>query len=226
MENKLEKVTDNSLNSYLTSMGLAAKLNEKEKNQFLEISKAYNLNPFKREIYCVKYGDTLSIIVGYESYIKRAERSGLLDGWSIKTEGVGNDLKAIVTINRKDWRLPFVHETYFREYVQNNRFWKEKPITMIKKVAIAQAFRMAFSSEIGGMPYTSEEIVENETAYAEIIEIKDCSVIIEQVNSCTTLDELMQVWKENKAYQKEIDFINAKNNKKTELENGTSNQSI
>ena len=204
-------------------MGLAPSLTDKEKMQFLEIARAYNLNPFKREIYCTKYGNTFSIIVGYESYIKRAERSGLLNGWSVRTEGSGNDLKAIVTIYRKDFAQPFEHEVYYIEYVQTktdgtpNSFWKNKPITMIKKVAISQAFRMCFSYEIGGMPYTAEEIVENETVYIEAVDVKDCSEALEAVKNCKTQDELKTVWSDFKDLQKEVEFINAKNAKKGEL---------
>lgn len=172
-------VTDKELTNYLTAMGLANKLSEAEKLQFLSISKAWNLNPFKREIYATKYGENFSIVVGYESYIKKAERTNLLNGWKVTTTGdvKDNSLKAIVKIFRKGWAEPFEHEIYYSEYVQKtkdgsiNKFWREKPITMTKKVAISQAFRLCFSEEIGGMPYTAEEITE-ETVYAEIIEPK------------------------------------------------------
>ena len=45
--------------------------------------------------------------------------------------------------------------------------WKEKPVTMIKKVAIVQGFRMAFPDEFGGMPYTAEELPDEMTKPAE-----------------------------------------------------------
>lgn len=164
-----EQVTNVQLVGYLDAMGLSSKLNDKEKTQFLEIAKAFGLNPFKREIYCSKYGEgqyaVMSIIVGYETYIKRAERSGQLDGWNVSTDGNVADgtLKATITIHRKDRSYPFVHEVYYTEYVQKkkdgnvNSFW-QKAITMTKKVAIAQGFRLCFSDEIGGMPYSSEEM--------------------------------------------------------------------
>lgn len=174
MENNKLQTTNESLNDkqligYLDTMGLAAKLTEKEKTQFLEISKAFGLNPFKREIYCSKYGEgqyaVMSIIVGYETYIKRAERSGQLDGWNVITDGKVEDgtLKATITIHRKDRKVPFVHEVYYSEYVQRkkdgtvNSFW-QKAYTMTKKVAIAQGFRLCFSDEMGGMPYTADEM--------------------------------------------------------------------
>ena len=172
-------VTDQILISHLDALGLTSKLNEGEKNTFLQISKAFNLNPFKREIHISKYGDNLSIITGYEVYIKRAERTGLLDGWNATTTGSveSGDLKAIVTIYRKDRAHPFVWEALYSECVQKTRegkvtkFW-EKSAFMTKKVAISQGFRLCFSDELAGMPYTADEMPEQiqmeETTYTEI----------------------------------------------------------
>ena len=68
---------------YLIAFGLASQLTEPEKLQFIEIAQAFKLNPFKREIHVAVYGEgeyrRLSIITGYEVYLKRAERPGKLD---------------------------------------------------------------------------------------------------------------------------------------------------
>jgi len=174
MKNEIQTTTAierEKIVSYLETMNLTTNLTKQQVQQFIEISQAFGLNPFKREIYASKYGETFSIIVGYETYIKRAERSGRLSGWNVTTVGqlnqanlAASDIKAIITIHRKDFEHPFVHEVYFVEYAQKtrdgslNKFWREKPLTMIKKVAIAQGFRMCFSDELGGMPYTADEI--------------------------------------------------------------------
>lgn len=180
-------VSDTELLMHLDNLGLTSKLNEGEKNTYLQIAKAFNLNPFKREIHVSKYGTgeyaKMSIITGYEVYIKRAERSGQLDGWDVKTEGKTEDdsLKAIITIYRKDRKYPFTHEVMYSEYVQKTKegkvtqFW-EKAFTMIKKVAISQGFRLCFSDELGGMPYTTEEMPEqNQTIDTTHVEIKNDS---------------------------------------------------
>jgi phage recombination protein Bet len=167
-ESNIQVIEEKQLIDYLDVMGLATQLNDQEKKSFLQIAKAFNLNPFKREIYCSKYGAQLSIITGYEVYIKRAERSGMLDGWNVVTEGSASDnsLKAIITIHRKDRKHPFVHEVLYSEYVQKTKeghitkFWL-KAITMTKKVAMAQGFRLCFSDELGGMPYTQDEITQD-----------------------------------------------------------------
>lgn len=167
-------VTDQILISHLDALGLTSKLNEGEKNTFLQISKAFNLNPFKREIHISKYGENLSIITGYEVYIKRAERTGMLDGWSATTSGSveDGDLKATVTIYRKDRSHPFIWESLYSECVQKTRegkvtkFW-EKAAFMTKKVAISQGFRLCFSDELAGMPYTADEMPEQEARTEE-----------------------------------------------------------
>ena len=189
--NSVSLITDSELLMHLDNLGLTSKLTEGEKNTYLQIAKSFNLNPFKREIHVSKYGEgsyaKMSIITGYEVYIKRAERSGLLDGWDCKTEGTvkDNDLKAIITIYRKDRKFPFVHEVYYSEYVQKTKtgsitqFW-EKAITMIKKVAMSQGFRLCFSDELGGMPYTSEEMPE-QTHDIRYEEIKSTVTVIPEI---------------------------------------------
>ncbi len=187
IENQTEIVQREKLAEYLAAFGLSAQLTKAEASQFIEVAQAFNLNPFKREIYCIPYGEgdkrKLSILTGYEVYLKRAERTGTLDGWKAWTEGTispktvtkqikkrdggtwnkevtvwEGDLKAVVEIYRKDRGRPFTHEVLFSEYAQDNEMWGGKPHTMIKKVAIGQAFRLAFPDECAGMPYTAEEL--------------------------------------------------------------------
>lgn len=207
-----KQVNDTELIMHLDNLGLTQKLTAGEKNTYLQIAKAFNLNPFKREIHVSKYGEgqyaQMSIITGYEVYIKRAERSGQLDGWHVITEGKPDDnsLKAIITIHRKDRKFPFVHEVYYSEYVQTTKagevtkFW-QKAYTMIKKVATSQGFRLCFSDELGGMPYTSEEMpeqpktedIKHEVVYTAIepeIDLEDCKAQLIVASSEENLTEI------------------------------------
>lgn len=143
----------------------------------LQIAKTCNLNPVKREVYFIKYGNNpMAVVTGYEVYLKRAEASGQYDGMELTSEGNVKDgsLKGMIKIYRKDWTRPLVHEVVYSEYVQHksdgtiNKFWKEKPVTMIKKVAVSQGFRMAFPEQLAGLPYTSDEMIDQE----HIIDIK------------------------------------------------------
>jgi len=140
---------------------------EKEVQLFLQIAKTCNLNPFLKQIYLAKYGTAPAVILtSYNVYLQRAEKSGNYAGLETTTEGSveNGDLKGIVKVYRKDWTNPLIHEADYSEYVQRkrdgsiNKFWKTKPKTMIKKVAISQAFRLAFPCDFEGMPYTNEEI--------------------------------------------------------------------
>ena len=266
MKQQIEKshaVDVEKIKKYLQTMNLASNLSTAEVEQFIEIAQSFELNPFKREIYANKYGDKFSVIVGYETYIKRAERSGLLSGWNVKTEGtidrqnlMNSDLRAIITIWRKDFQFEFIHEVYFIEYVGRRRdgsvtdFWKNKPITMIKKVATAQGFRLCFSDELGGMPYTSEELSTIE-AEAEIISsakltpkperkkkseaeapqsnelIKEAisfdpgriESLKEAINSCESVDSLVEIWKSNSDIHSNPDFKNTMTARKNYLKN-------
>lgn len=153
---------------YLNGMGM--KIPQKYANQFIEICRAYGLNPFKRECYAVGYNDKWNIITGYEVYIKRAERTGRLDGWKVETRGSMPDMTATITIYRKDWKMPFEHTVLFSEARQSSPVWQKQPIFMLKKVAIAQGFRLCFPDELGGMPYTSDELPEIERPAERIVE--------------------------------------------------------
>lgn len=144
-----------------------ANLTKEEAVQFTQIAKAFALNPFKREIYAIAYGNgqyrKCSIITGYEVYLKRAERTGKLDGWSVDITEDGK--KATCTIYRKDWKMPLIHSVFLEEAInlkdgKPNSVWAKMPKFMLRKVAIGQAFRLAFPDELGGMPYLAEEITD------------------------------------------------------------------
>jgi phage recombination protein Bet len=163
------EITKEMINEYLALYGYDKKLNPQEKKEFETKAILYQLNPWKRELHCVFYIDGynnrhFSAVTGYEVYLKRAERSGKLSGWEIdvscieKNNGKIKEAKSTIKIYRNDWKMPLIHSVMFSEYDQNNKMWNGKPITMIKKVNIAQGFRLAFPDELGGMPYTSDEM--------------------------------------------------------------------
>lgn len=152
--------------------GSETKLTEPQKKLFIQLAVKNQLDPFKREIYAIPYGDKMSVVTGYEVYLKRAGASKQLDGWKCWVEGEGDNMKAVVEIKRKDWTTPFTHEVYRSEYDSKKSLWLSKPITMLKKVAIAQAFRLAFPNELGGMIYTADEMMDAQPieSSAEIIQ--------------------------------------------------------
>ena len=153
---------------------IAPNATDKELFMFMGIAKSYGLNPLKREIHFVKYGNApASIIVGYEIYLKRAERTGKLDGWKCWIEGD----KAIIEIKRKDQSIPIKWEVDRKEFDKQQSTWKAMPNFMLKKVAIAQGFRLAFPDELGGLPYLAEELpatahITSESLGKDVVDVK------------------------------------------------------
>ena len=237
-KNRINTIDVAKLQTYLNAMGMANNLTQGEFEQFVEIAQGFGLNPFKREIYANKYGDKFSVIVGYETYIKRAERSGLLAGWSVVTTGAVNFIKpkestlvATITIHRKDFQFPFVHEVHFSEYYGTRRdgtltdFWKNKPVTMTKKVAMAQGFRLCFSDELGGMPYTAEELnaMEAETIQTQKQPLEqkpviNVDVLIAQVEAAKSKSDLIDIWKKHPEHHGNPVFKTAMTDRKKALE--------
>lgn len=237
--NQLQKTeilpeTVQDINTYVTEIMASSGCNlpHHHYDKFFSVCRIYNLNPVKKEIYGIPYkkknGEiTFSIIVGYEVYIKRADSSGKLKGWSVVTDGEGANMKAVITIHRSDFDAPFIHEVYFDEYAQYtwndgkkvlNSFWKSKPRTMLKKVAISQGFRLCFTEYCGGLPYIREEI-ESEP---EIEQVKrtpfDNPVSVQSGEPETqpepeknlTPYEMRQIVNQKFAHEKSADFFRAK----------------
>jgi len=171
-----QKIQKETIMGFLKAYGFTKNLSETEQNQFIQIALAGNLDPFKREIHIAVYGEgenrKVSILTGYQVYLKRAERTGKLDGWRAWLEGSGSEMKAIVEIFRKDWSHSFRHEVYWEEAVQKKKdgsptqFWVKQPRFQLRKVAVAQGFRLAFPDELGGLPYEeTAELQDNGTAH-------------------------------------------------------------
>ena len=185
--NEENKVTQDLLLDYLRTMNKG--LSEQQTKQFLAVAGTFGLNPWKREVYAVtfktKNGVEMSIVTGYETYIKRAEANPNYDGYDIEFKGEferktitkqgdygpytvselvpNGDVSCICTVYRKDRSHPIREEVFFDEYDQKNSMWKSKPRTMLKKVAIVSAFRKAFPFDLGGMPYTNDELPDRMT---------------------------------------------------------------
>ena len=186
--------TKEKLLLYLEIIGVAKLMTQHEKDYFIETAQAYCLNPFKREIHCVPRWSgnkrIFAVITGYDVYIKRAERTGKLDGYGFVTEGKTPALKTVITIYRKDWSHPFEYEVNFDEVVQRKKdgsisLWDKMPKFMLRKVAIAQGFRLCFPDELGGMPYTADELAEGMGIPNAGVEEPETPATKPQLNSVT-----------------------------------------
>ena len=160
------QITAKLLNDYFAT--LTDKLTDVQRNQFAAVAQAFGLNPFKREIYATTYrnkeGQTvMSIVTGYEVYLKRAEMNPNYDGFETEFNVVDKQMNCTCKVYRKDRRMPITSTVWMAEYSTGRSLWATKPRMMLEKVAIATAFRRAFPTDFGGMPYTNDELPEHMT---------------------------------------------------------------
>lgn len=150
---------------------------------FMHLCKAKQLNPFIREAYLIKYGsEPATLVTAKDALEKRAIKNQNYNGKKvgiyvmvietgelIRREGTiyikekEKIIGAWCTVYRKDWENPVTVEVNLEEYIVRkkdgtlNTNWANKPVTMITKVAKAQALREAFIEDLSGM-YEQEEI--------------------------------------------------------------------
>lgn len=103
------------------------------------------------------------------------------------------------TVYRKDWENPVSVEVNLDEYIGRkkdgtvNANWTNKPVTMVTKVAKAQALREAFIEELEGM-YEQEEVNVNlnDISEAEIItdDIEDIQDNTNEKSNDLTADDI------------------------------------
>jgi len=161
------------------------RVTDQEAYIFLQICKARRLNPFTGEVHLIKYSNTepATIVVGKDAFTKRAEEHETFDGFKagiiVRTKdgkiehregsAVYPDETLVggwARVQRKDRSIPFYNEVTLSEYTQYKkngevqRFWREKPATMVRKVALVQSLREAFPSDLGGLYDQSEMGVE------------------------------------------------------------------
>jgi len=155
---------------------ICEKATEKEIHVFLQICKAQNLNPFIREAYLIKYNDRspATIVVGKETFLKRAMKSAKYSGHVVECEGSvdkknfrDSDMTATAKVHMNGFAVPITVTVDYVEYVgvkkdyhsgveAPNSMWKSKPKTMLKKVALMQALREAFPDDCGGLYEVTE----------------------------------------------------------------------
>lgn len=158
-------------------------LTDGEFTTLCQIGHATGLNPFLREVWAVKYGNSpASIFIGRDGYRKVSQEHpnynwhqvdavyendsyDVIDGnpkhkYNVKNRGklVG----AYCIVNKKNTERVTYLYVDLNEYSTGKSLWSSKPATMIKKVAEAQGLRMAFQGMFSGT-YDESEQWENKT---------------------------------------------------------------
>ncbi|WP_295748693.1 phage recombination protein Bet [uncultured Holdemanella sp.] len=151
---------------------------------FINLCKSQGLNPFIKDCYLIKYGNTLpaQMVVSKDVFLKRAERNSEFDGLDagiIVLNGESGELayrkgafylkdrEEVVggwaDVFRKNTSHPTHIEVSVEEYAGRtkdgklNSQWGAKMATMIRKVAITQALRETFPNDFQQM-YSEEEM--------------------------------------------------------------------
>jgi phage recombination protein Bet len=180
---------------YLVS-GDSRTVTDQEVVFFINLCRYRGLNPFLREAYLIKFGDSpATIIVGKDVFTKRAANHPDCAGWQagvivrhgnelIEREGslVLDDETLVggwAKVYRNSWKEPLKVAVSLREYERRGkdgkpqRSWAEMPATMIRKVALVQALREAFPDEFGGM-YVAEEMgIEPSSLPTNVVNVRE-----------------------------------------------------
>lgn len=185
------KLSTTIVNNFLVR---GEKVTQREAVGFMMLCKARNLNPYTNEAYLVKFKDKAQIIVGKEAFMRKAEinpsyeghEAGLIVMRNKEVVELPGTFKlesdqllgawAKVYVNNK--KFPVYQSVSLKEYTTGKSTWNDKPCTMIRKVALVQALREAFPSDLGAM-HTNEELGVDESQLNKI-EIDTKDIIEEQ----------------------------------------------
>ena len=185
------KLSSAIVKNYLVAGG--GNITDQEVKLFIALCSAQKLNPFIKEAHLIKYGtNPATMVVSKDVYQKRADKHPDYRGKKagiivLNQKGeidyrVGTfyipDVETLVggwcEVYRKD-REPERVEVSLNEYIGRkkdgtvNSQWIGKPATMIRKVAVAQCLREAFSTEFQGL-YIPEEMNVDESTGNFVVE--------------------------------------------------------
>lgn len=137
---------------------------------FLDIAKSVNLNPFHKDIYCIRLKNQMTPMVSIGGLRKIAHRTGLCGEISDRTfkyvlDKDGNPteklLSATCSVEKYNPMVgkmfKYTATVYYKEFFANTNMWRNKPHIMLGKCAEAEAIRKAFQAEVKGL-YTIEEM--------------------------------------------------------------------
>lgn len=178
MSNELQKneqvsieIWDNKRQDKIRKL-FAPDLSNDEFHFFWGLGKSLGANPFTREIWAIKYDKKgpAQVFLGRDFHRKKAQEQPdynghivdavyenddfrVVDGkpaHSYKLKDRGALLGAYCIVYKKGQDIPFYVFCELAEYNKNQSAWKDKPATMIKKVAEAQGLRGAYQGIFKG----------------------------------------------------------------------------
>ena len=164
-------------------------ITDQETMMFIELCKAQKLNPFIREAYLIKFGNSpANIVVGKDVFVKRAYRNPRFEGMKagiVTIDKDGNMIEregALKGINEKliggwcevyvkDMKFPIKSTVSMEEYSKGQSTWKQMPCVMIRKCAMVTALREAFPEDLQGLYDASEMGIDTKLPEKEIVPV-------------------------------------------------------
>lgn len=141
---------------------IAAGATDDELTLFLGQCRRTGLDPFARQIYCVKRQGKMTIQVGIDGFRLIADRSAQYAGNDDPVfDNEQNPTKATVSVYKivAGVRCPFTATARWTQYYPGDSqgfMWKKMPHLMLGKCAEALALRKAFPAELSGLYITEE----------------------------------------------------------------------
>ena len=197
------KLSAGLVKKYLVS-GDAAAVTDQEVMMFLTLCKYQHLNPFLREAYLIKYGNSpATIVTGKDTFTKRAAKNPNYKGKEagiivVNSKGEVEQREGTFFLKSEEivggWakiyvkdREPEMYTVSFDEYAGRkkdgtlNNQWATKPATMIRKVAVVQGLRECFPEDFEGL-YSPEEMsgANINVDVNEIVSEDDAPIVVQE----------------------------------------------
>lgn len=155
-----------------------SKATDDEFQVFIEACNRTKLDPFMRQIYLLKFGNVVNVMVGIDGLRLLAERTGKYMPGREPTYTYTKDgqlFSATAYVKKKapdgSW-----HEcaatAHFAEYKGSN-VWNSKPHVMLAKCAESLVLRKAFPADMSGI-YTEDEMDQVKMNARDAIDISAC----------------------------------------------------
>lgn len=154
---------------------------DKDIMSFMAKCKARKLNPFAGDAYMTAYKDqqgriSTSVIVSKDYFVRTATQQPTFDGIKAGIVAKTQDGELVyregalllpdeqivggwAEVYDKERSHPMRSEVSFNEYNTGKSTWRQKPATMIRKVALVQALRETYPASYGGI-YDADEMPE------------------------------------------------------------------
>lgn len=214
MNNLINNDFEELAKDYLKSSNLY--LNENELKQFIMLAKGYGLNPFKKEVYAIKFDNKFQIVVAYPIILGQATKHADYAGCEIQYFSGNQEVFFYGPQTPDLWSRTTVYkyvdgkrlkagttQLYYDDYSQQrkNRFAQNYFHSWCEKLAMVNAIRRTYPADTQGL-YISDEFIkddntENQQPQAKIspIDKETLKEAMNMLSELSTADEQKRVIK-------------------------------